>query len=352
MVENMVCDVSRPITRMSREINEMQNCILRIRVNASSVKNMTDIEEYVLKAWPQLGRLYENYRLYYTDDSDEKCLLNDLSLEDGLTLARIRAEASGRIPLLELNIEEMDDGNSATPCEKADSEIGDADTLAELLEDLGYVVSSVGADALVESLGETGVDLARLREQLEFEKKNGGQEELPKDPVEGLPIEKMESGDEDARRTMVDLLTQLGFVDNRETAEDLVERLGSSSKDINKVSRRLIDLAKEQEEERTGEATEEPLKEANDEELCVAETSDVANQLQRLLIEKHFVRTPEGAEDLVAALVGADQDLKKVLQHFTDKMTTKGFQSISSRRYSHGGTGRKGSSGKAPTYSS
>ncbi|KAF4697797.1 hypothetical protein FOZ63_032504, partial [Perkinsus olseni] len=112
---------------------------------------------------------------------------------------------------------------------------------------------------------------------------------------------------------------------------DLVKRLGSSSKDINEVSRRLIDLTKEQEEERTGEATEEPLKEANDKELRVAETSDVANQLQRLLIEKHFVRTPGDAEDLVAALVGADQDLKKVLQHFTDKMMTKGFQSISSR---------------------
>ncbi|KAF4661217.1 hypothetical protein FOZ61_003435 [Perkinsus olseni] len=326
--------------------------VLRIRVNASSVKNMTDIEEYVLKAWPQLGRLYEDYRLYYIDDSDEKCLLNDLSLEDGLTLARIRAEASGRVPILELNIEKVDDGNSATFCENADSEIGDADTLAELLEDLGYVVSSDDADALVESLGETGVDLARLREQLESEKKNKGQEELPKDPVEGLPIEKMEPGDEDARRTMVDLLTQLGFVDNRETAEDLVKRLGSSSKDINEVSRRLIDLAKEQEEERTGEATEEPLKEANDKELCVAETSDVAKQLQRLLVEKHFVRTPEGAEDLVAALVGADQDLKKVLQHFTDKMTTKDCQSVSSRGCSHRGTGRKGSSGKAPTYSS
>ncbi|KAF4704463.1 hypothetical protein FOZ62_031999 [Perkinsus olseni] len=296
--------------------------ILRIRVNASSVKNMTDIEEYVLKTWPQLGRLYENYRLYYTDDSDEKCLLNDLSLEDGLTLARIRAEASGRVPMLELNIEKVDDGNSATPCEKADSEIGDADTLAELLEDLGYVVSSHDADALVESLGETGVDLARLREQLESEKKNGGQEELPKDPVEGLPIEKTESGDEDARRTMVDLLTQLGFVDNRETAEDLVKRLGSSSKDINEVSRRLIDLAKEQEEERTGEATEEPLKEANDKELCVAESSDVANQLQRLLIEKHFVRTPEGAEDLVAAMVGAEYQQPKI---FSRRDGSEGF---------------------------
>ncbi|KAF4661459.1 hypothetical protein FOL47_006670 [Perkinsus chesapeaki] len=360
--------------------------VLRTRVDASTVKNMTDINEYILQTWPELGRLYEDYRVYYIDDFDEKCLLNELSVQDALTLAKIRAQASGSVPVLELYIEVLDhDDSEAESEELAANEVEDPEeTLAKLLEDLGYVVSSEDALSLVDSLGETGIDLDKLREQLEIEK-NGAQETaekiapavetkkpavkapakgepesgwvvdaVPEEPDEGLHIVKTVSNDKDAVSTMVDLLTQLGFVDNRETAQELVNRLVSSSNDVDRISKRIMDLAEQQEQERSGEATEEAVKDANDEELSAVKRSSAAKDLENLLYNMGFVETREAAKDIVAALVGAGQDLRKVIEHFEaekpSKRTTEssGSQTVSRRRRHHS---RRGASQKKPAAS-
>ncbi|KAF4667197.1 hypothetical protein FOL47_003682 [Perkinsus chesapeaki] len=319
---------------------------LRVRTTIDACQDLCQIHDYIEQAWPELKGT--DYRVYYIDDDDEMCLLNDLSIGDALVLASERKPSS---PTLDLFIKtdapattttaskeqaqpeqkeqaQPEQKEQAQPEQKADEEAVEdtvADTLAQLLTDLEFMSTMDGAYRLVDTLLNAGQDLAVLTQEIQAQeqaerassqKAGKPREKKVVQPVQQkqqaqvakpkeVHIEKEVKSEKEAEDTMVDLLTQMGFVQKKEDAERFVRRLVKSGEDLQRVTDHIlgIDEAKD----------EVPSKEAQ-KQLSKTDSDDVAREFVDILDNLGLVQNRDAAKELVGSLMEAEQDLDKISQ--------------------------------------
>ncbi|EER10570.1 hypothetical protein Pmar_PMAR005700 [Perkinsus marinus ATCC 50983] len=105
---------------------------------------------------------------------------------------------------------------------------------------------------------------------------------------------------------MVDLLSDLGFVDSKKAARDLMNNLVSSTDDLNKVADNIKRRVEDQQREDAYSKADE----------CVMADKKPGEHLAQLLNDYGFVVDEDSANKLVAALEATDQDLNRILFHF------------------------------------
>ncbi|EER17181.1 hypothetical protein Pmar_PMAR020839 [Perkinsus marinus ATCC 50983] len=123
-------------------------------------------------------------------------------------------------------------------------------------------------------------------------------------------VEKQVSSPEEASDMMVDLLTKMGFVDNKKAAEDLVGELLNSPDDLQRVADHIDDLIEGREP------------------LATDSLDDTAKKLIDMLDDSGVVQDRVAAENLVNVLMDAGQDVDKVLSDFVDRTTTGKRQQV------------------------
>ncbi|KAF4668375.1 hypothetical protein FOL46_002040 [Perkinsus olseni] len=342
---------------------------MRVRVDSEKLTDMCQIKGYIEKSWTQLQG--KQYRIYYIDEYGEMCLLNDLSLGDAIATVREGAPSSSNsAPVLDLFIqsegEEVPLSLSQPPEEEMAEQMDVADTLARFLDDMDYMDTLDAADDFVDGLVAADSDLNAILDCLQArddatsrkavsscapskqigasEKKSpkGVQQSATKAPKESsttgeiqasgyeqvgdkapkqFHVERQVSSPKEASDMMVDLLTKMGFVDNKKAAEDLVGRLVSSPDDLQRVADHIDDLV-----EGRAPATTPAL-------------DDTAKQFIDMLDDSGMVQDRNAAEDLVGVLKDADQDVDKVFNNFLDRTTSnqqqKAIQQSKKSRRSH-----------------
>ncbi|KAF4652182.1 hypothetical protein FOZ61_009865 [Perkinsus olseni] len=337
--------------------------ILKLRTRTQTMR----IKGYIEKTWTQLQD--KQYRIYYIDEYGEICLLNDLSLGDAIATVREGASSSSNsTPVLDLFIqsegEEVPLSSSQLPEEVA-QQVDVADTLARFLDDMDYMDTLDAADDFVDGLVAADSDLNAILDCLQArddatsrkavsssaskqigasEKKSSKevQQSATKAPKESsttgeieasgyeqvgdkapkqFHVERQVSSPKEASDMMVDLLTKMGFVDNKKAAEDLVGRLVSSPDDLQRVADHIDDLV-----EGRAPATTPAL-------------DDTAKQFIDMLDDSGMVQDRNAAEDLVGVLKDAEQDVDKVFNNFLDRTTSnqqqKAIQQSKKSRRSH-----------------
>ncbi|KAF4686273.1 hypothetical protein FOZ60_005467 [Perkinsus olseni] len=297
------------------------------------------------------------------------CLLNDLSLGDAIATVREGASSSSNsAPVLDLFIqsegEEVALSSSQPPEEEVAEQMGVADTLARFLDDMDYMDTLDAADDFVDGLVAADSDLNAILDCLQARddatsrkavsssapKQIGASEKkspkevqqsatkAPKEPSAGeveasgyeqvgdkapkqFHVERQVSSPKEASDMMVDLLTKMGFVNNKKAAKDLVGRLVSSPDDLQRVADHIDDLVEGREP-----ATTPAL-------------DDTAKQFIDMLDDSGMVQDRNAAEDLVGVLKDAEQDVDKVFNNFLDRTTSnqqqKAIQQSKKSRRSH-----------------
>ncbi|EEQ98487.1 hypothetical protein Pmar_PMAR004411, partial [Perkinsus marinus ATCC 50983] len=225
--------------------------ILRVRVPVDKCQKVDDICNYVEMAWPALSEA--SYRLYYIDDMDDACILSQISLPDALALAE-----ESRVPTMNIFVD-IDDEEDVVVVD---------DPLSRMVDELidGDLIPSydVGQE-LVRVLQDAGQDLDKVTQELakSRSKKSGSRTTTKKNapkspsvaakpklqPQSSLKIEREVSDENEAMDTMVDLLSDLGFVDSKKAARDLMNNLVSSTDDLNKVADNIKRRVEDQQRE-------------------------------------------------------------------------------------------------------
>ncbi|EEQ99018.1 hypothetical protein Pmar_PMAR012026 [Perkinsus marinus ATCC 50983] len=326
---------------------------LRVRVEVDACKSMAQITGYIEKAWPQLKD--EKYRIYYLDDSDELCVLNELSVGDAITLpAKMMRAGDDAVPVLDLFIKKEIDRDLTSPREVNPS----ARNLARRLTDFDYMNSFDDAWQLVDSMLATGQDLDSVAKHLETrqDRKQKSVDAAPQEPpARGVKriasemekdssavqpqvktsgkvyattsdgkheyhIEKRVKSEKEAVDTMVDLLTEMGFVESKDKAKDLVNNLVGSGEDLKRVADHIMSRAIEQE-------NDSPLALRDlDDELKLVEADDTARDFADLLDDFGFVGSRDAARELVGSLMATEQDLGSIADHFMRHARTRSLK--------------------------
>ncbi|EER11900.1 hypothetical protein Pmar_PMAR014038, partial [Perkinsus marinus ATCC 50983] len=267
---------------------------IRVRVDPESCQSYDQLCSYVEKAWRELQ--FRDYRLFYMDDSDELCLLNDLSLSDALALADAQGKATKSVPVIDIFVDAYnEEAPSFTPL---DSE---ALAVADLLDGLDYVIDPLSALRLVDCLAAADQDMGKVADSLKTKKatkevhenvtgsknvnkssegvldskptskvpekttseksvavesKGGNKQVVEAKPQVTVNCEKMvqRSGDEpevvrmqkevssekEAKDAMVDFLSKSGFVTGKKAGKELVNSMFQDMSSIREVADRLM----------------------------------------------------------------------------------------------------------------
>lgn len=319
---------------------------MRVRVDSQKLMETSQIKDYIEQSWMQLKG--KPYRIFYVDEYGEMCLLNDLSLGDAIATVRELNQSGKTTPVLDLFIQAEGEELPLSPSQPDDDEIvrdvAVASTLAQVLDDMDYMDSLDAAEQFVESLMAANSDLDVILDRLQNDdvensredavpsatpaKKIGASEKKPvaksiqqtaKAPVttnkieasgyqkvgdeapKQFHVERQVSSPEEASDMMVDLLTKMGFVDNKEAAEDLVGSLINSPDDLQRVTDHIDDLVEGKEPATT------------------LGLNDTVKQFVDMLDDSGMVQDRAAAESLVSVLMDADQDLGKVFSDFADR---------------------------------
>ncbi|KAF4683451.1 hypothetical protein FOZ60_009112, partial [Perkinsus olseni] len=275
----------------------------------------------------------------------------------GDAIATVRegaSSSSNSAPVLDLFIqsegEEVPLSSSQPPEEEVAEQMDVADTLARFLDDMDYMDTLDAADDFVDGLVAADSDLNAILDCLQArddassrktvpssapskqigasEKKSpkGVQQSATKAPKESstgeieasgceqvgdkapkqFHVERQVSSPKEASDMMVDLLTKMGFVNNKKAAEDLVGRLVSSPDDLQRVADHIDHLVEGREP-----ATTPAL-------------DDTAKQFIDMLDDSGM---------------DAEQDVDKVFNNFLDRTTSnqqqKAIQQSKKSRRSH-----------------
>ncbi|KAF4676213.1 hypothetical protein FOZ60_000688 [Perkinsus olseni] len=288
--------------------------ILRVRAPVDKCRKVEEIRSYVEMAWPDLKKT--PYHLYYTDDMDDACVLNQVSLPDALILAE-----KSRVPTMNIYVKTGED-------EEDDVVVGDSlSRMVNQLVDFDMIPGRAAAQEFAEMLQAAGQDLDKVTDELvksRVEKpsseKHTSKKSLSKKsptgkqlkPKSSVKIEREVSDETDAFDTMADLLTGLGFVDSKKAARDLLRKLVPSTDDLDKVSDHIERWAERQQRE-------EKAYSEDDEDVAKGEerkNDKSGKPLATLLNDYGFVADEKSANELVEALEDTNQDVDKILYHF------------------------------------
>ncbi|KAF4664749.1 hypothetical protein FOL47_004984 [Perkinsus chesapeaki] len=319
---------------------------MRVRVASEKLTDMCQIKDYIEKVWTQLQG--KQYRVYYVDEFGEMCLLNDLSLGDAIATVREQAAALNITPVLDLYIQDEGEEvplSSAVPEENIAQQADVADTLAQLLDDMDFMDSLDAAEQFVDGLVAADSDLDAILSHLQGDDGAAQRKVVPAAPAKSIAapekkstkavqkaakpskqpsttgeieasgyeqvgdkapkqfhIERQVSSPKEASDMMVDLLSKMGFVDSKKDAQDLVANLTSSPDDLQRVADHIEDLVEGREP---------------------AVMDDTARQFIDMLNDTGMVQDKDAAEDLVGALVDAEQDVDKVFNNFLERTNSK-----------------------------
>ncbi|EER14579.1 hypothetical protein Pmar_PMAR009035, partial [Perkinsus marinus ATCC 50983] len=164
---------------------------IRVRVDPESCQSYDQLCSYVEKAWRELQ--FRDYRLFYMDDSDELCLLNDLSLSDALALADAQGKATKSVPVIDIYVDAYsEEAPSFTPL---DSE---ALAVADLLDGLDYVIDPLSALRLVDCLAAADQDMGKVADSLKTKKAT---KEVHKNAADSKNVTKSSEGVVDSKAT-------------------------------------------------------------------------------------------------------------------------------------------------------
>ncbi|KAF4699445.1 hypothetical protein FOZ62_002344 [Perkinsus olseni] len=322
---------------------------LRVRVQADSCKDMAQIKGYIEQAWPELKG--KEYRIYYLDDADEMCLLNDLSVADAVSLPgkMLKSNDESAVPVLDLFIKRDTDRSVAV--QRADD--ASARNLARWLTDFDYMNTFDDAWQLVDSMLATGQDLDSVARHLEnrqnekksvtaaaavpkaqkpargekrtaseMEKENDASAIQPHVKTSGkvsatsrkdgheYHIERNVKSEKEAVDTMVDLLTEMGFVEGKDKAKELVNGLVGSGKDLQRVADHIMSRALEQEQD-----SSRAWKDIAD-EMKMVDDDETARDFADMLDDFGFVESHDAARELVGSLMATQQNLSRIADHF------------------------------------
>ncbi|KAF4667200.1 hypothetical protein FOL47_003685 [Perkinsus chesapeaki] len=320
---------------------------MRVRVASEKLTDMCQIKDFIEKAWTQLQG--KQYRVYYVDEFGEMCVLNDLSLGDAIATVREQAAALDITPVLDLYIQDEGEEvplSSTAPEENIAQEVDVADTLAQLLDDMDFMDSIDAAEQFVDGLVAANSDLDAILGHLRGEnspiqrravpasapakslaapeKKStkavqkaakpskepsttgeieaSGYEQVGDKAPKQFHVERQVSSAKEASDMMVDLLSKMGFVNSKKDAQDLVAQLTSGPEDLQRVADHIEDLV---------EGREPTVMDGT------------AKQFIDMLNDTGAVQDRDAAEDLVGALVDAEQDVDKVFNNFLERTNSK-----------------------------
>ncbi|KAF4664747.1 hypothetical protein FOL47_004982 [Perkinsus chesapeaki] len=326
---------------------------LRVRVDAEKCKDMAQIKGYIEQAWPALKG--KEYRIYYLDDFDEMCLLNDLSVGDAMSLPgkMFKSDDETAVPVLDLFIKTDADKTGAVRSAQEDTS---ARNLARWLTDFDYMNTFDDAWQLVDSMLATGQDLDSVARHLQ--NRQNQKQAVAAAPVAAAPaaveaprgekrtasemekddssskaiqphtkstgtisattrngdheyhIERHVKSEKEAVDTMVDLLTEMGFVDSKDKAKELVNGLVGSGKDLQRVADHIVSRAIEQEQDSSRAQRDI----AN--EMRMVDQDSTARDFADLLDDFGFVESRDAARELVGSLMATQQNLSRIADHF------------------------------------
>ncbi|KAF4666346.1 kelch-like [Perkinsus chesapeaki] len=230
---------------------------------------------------------------------------------------RLRRAGESRTPTLNIYVQPADE-------EDEESDILVDDPLSRMVDelmDLDMISDYATGQELANILREGGQDLDKVTDELVRSRVEKPVTQKGKSSnAHGSayhPSFKREVSDEnDAVDTVVDLLTGLGFVDSREDALKLLDRLLLSTDDLNRVAEHIKRWAEDEEcvDKAVSEDDEEVVKSA--EKL---EGDTAGKRLAKLLNDYGFVENQKSADELVDALEACNQDMDKVLYHFVHR---------------------------------
>ncbi|KAF4755000.1 hypothetical protein FOZ62_028514 [Perkinsus olseni] len=318
--------------------------VLRVRVNLSECQTASQLSEYIEKVWPKKleGVMY---RLFYTDESGEMCVLNDLSIGDALGTAEERAKKCDATPVLDVYVKVDGDGDDD------DSTPVAAQTATDLLNELNLMTDPFYSQQLVDSLVETGQDMDKFVDTLQSKKDDQPHQKADKKPSlvqriasrfnspkkntdggsskpqmqvsydqsvqngSGSPkvshFEKKVSSEKEAKEAMAEFLKKSGYVSNQKTAEDLVNRLFGPRSDFSgfeKFANSLLDYGD------AGNDEKKAAKKSSD--LRALDTDESAKEFADMLNDFDFVDNSTAARELTSALMSAQQDLEQIENNF------------------------------------
>ncbi|KAF4671592.1 hypothetical protein FOL47_001407 [Perkinsus chesapeaki] len=327
---------------------------LRIRVDPEDLQSYDKLCEYVEKAWRELQ--VRDYRLFYMDEDNEFCLLNNLSLPDAIAGAEAEGKATNSLPVLDIYVD-VEGGKepSFTPLDPVSLMV------ADLLDDLDYVSSPLSALQLVDSMLAADQDLGKVAQTLKakkeeqekqdavkdqapaeaekiaskgeqkssvasasVEKKATTEEEKPKVEVsvdksvekagskpEVTHMEKEVSSEKEAKDAMADFLAKSGFVSDKKSGEDLVSRMFQNVSGLQQVANRLMGYEQPESKKDSKEVADETK------QLQQVESNPEARDFIDMLSDLGFVENKAAARELVGALQAAQTDLDQLAQRFT-----------------------------------
>ncbi|KAF4689134.1 hypothetical protein FOZ60_001987 [Perkinsus olseni] len=323
---------------------------LRIRVDPEELQTYDKLCGYVEKAWRELQ--VRDYRLFYMDEDNEFCILNDLSLPDAIAVAEAKGKATDSVAVLDIYVD-VEGGRepSFVPLDPVSLMV------ADLLDDLDYVSSPLSALQLVDSMLAADQDIGKIAQSLKakkdeqeqqgavkdqttaansqpqassntstaVEKKATKGEEKPKVDVrvdrsvqkagskpEVTHMEKEVSSEKEAKDAMADFLAKSGFVADKKSGDDLVNRMFENVGAMQKVTDRLMGYEKPESKKDAKEVADETK------QLQQVESSPVAKDFVDMLSDCGFVENKAVARELVGALEAAQTDLAQLAQRFTD----------------------------------
>ncbi|KAF4688518.1 replication factor A protein 2 [Perkinsus olseni] len=123
-------------------------------------------------------------------------------------------------------------------------------------------------------------------------------------------IERNVKSEKEAVDTMVDLLTEMGFVEGKDKAKELVNGLVGSGKDLQRVADHIMSRALEQEQD-----SSRAWKDIAD-EMKMVDDDETARDFADLLDDFGFVESHDAARELVGSLMATQQNLSRIADHF------------------------------------
>ncbi|KAF4652183.1 hypothetical protein FOZ61_009866 [Perkinsus olseni] len=186
---------------------------IRVRVDPEACQTYEQLCGYVEKAWRELQ--FRDYRLFYMDDCGELCLLNNLSLSDALALAKKAGKGTpNAVPVMDIFVDVHGrEAPSFTPLEP------DALMVADLLDELGYVVDPLSALRLVDGLEAADQDINKVADSLKTRKASKAEKKVPEKVEASKAEKKVPEKVEDSKAVSEDKVFDSSKVENSETVK-------------------------------------------------------------------------------------------------------------------------------------
>ncbi|KAF4667201.1 hypothetical protein FOL47_003689 [Perkinsus chesapeaki] len=263
--------------------------ILRVRAPFEKCEKMEEICSYVEMAWPDLKEI--PYQLYYIDDLDDACVLNQVSLADALLLAE-----ESVVPTLNIYVQPVDEDEEETdvivedPLSRVVDELVDLDMIPSfaMAQELAEVLQSAGQD-----LDAVADELMKTKAEKPVSKKQPAKKIAAKKPTKAIAHKA-------AKKQTKPLKIQREVSDEQEAIDTMVtDHIKRWADEQHRAEKAESEDAMDMKKAEGGEENEKSGK-----------------RLAKLLNDYGFVSNKKSADELVDALEATGQDLDSILYHF------------------------------------